>query len=41
MMKLILHLEEIPSPDHAADALAIAYCHSSHSVTERYYQTGK
>lgn len=41
MIKLILQLEEIPSPDHAADALAIAYCHSSHFVTERYFKAGK
>jgi crossover junction endodeoxyribonuclease RuvC len=41
MIKLILHLDEIPSPDHAADALALAYCHSSRSVTERYYKAGK
>jgi len=32
MIKAILHLEEIPRPDDAADALAIALCHA-HSIT--------
>ena len=30
MVKAILHLEEIPTPDHAADALAVAICHAHH-----------
>jgi len=29
MVKLLLGLPEIPSPDHAADALAIAICHAN------------
>jgi len=29
MVKLILGLPEIPSPDHAADALAAAICHAN------------
>jgi crossover junction endodeoxyribonuclease RuvC len=29
MTKIILNLQEIPKPDDAADALAIAVCHSS------------
>ena len=29
MIKLLLNLEEIPRPDDAADALAVAICHSS------------
>jgi crossover junction endodeoxyribonuclease RuvC len=29
MVQLILGLAEIPSPDHAADALAIAICHAN------------
>lgn len=29
MVKLLLNLKEIPKPDDAADALAIAICHSS------------
>ncbi|MBN2533288.1 MAG: crossover junction endodeoxyribonuclease RuvC [Spirochaetales bacterium] len=41
MIKIILQLKEIPSPDHAADALAIAYCHSSHSIMERFMKMGK
>lgn len=28
MVKAILHLDEIPRPDDAADALAVAICHS-------------
>ena len=28
MVRLLLHLPEIPSPDHAADALAVALCHA-------------
>ena len=28
MVKLLLNLSEIPSPDHAADALAVAICHA-------------
>ena len=28
MVKLLLKLKEIPRPDHAADALAIAICHA-------------
>ena len=27
MVKLLLNLEEIPKPDDAADALAVAICH--------------
>ena len=28
MVKAILRLDEIPAPDHAADALAVAICHA-------------
>jgi crossover junction endodeoxyribonuclease RuvC len=28
MVKAILHLDEIPGPNHAADALAVAICHA-------------
>ncbi len=28
MVRLLLHLPELPSPDHAADALAVAICHA-------------
>jgi crossover junction endodeoxyribonuclease RuvC len=31
MVRLILHLSEIPKPDDAADALAIAICHAHSS----------
>ena len=37
MLKMIFGLSEIPSPDHAADALAIAFCHSNClTVTAQY-----
>jgi crossover junction endodeoxyribonuclease RuvC len=29
MVRLLLGLSEIPSPDHAADALAVAICHAN------------
>ena len=28
MVKILLNLSEIPQPDHAADALAVAICHA-------------
>jgi crossover junction endodeoxyribonuclease RuvC len=31
MVRLLLNLQEIPSPDHAADALAVAICHAHRS----------
>jgi crossover junction endodeoxyribonuclease RuvC len=31
MLKLILKLPEAPEPDHAADALAAAFCHLNHT----------
>ncbi len=31
VLKMIFRLKEIPSPDHAADALAAAFCHASYS----------
>jgi len=34
MVKVLLHLKEIPTPDDAADALAIAICHQ-HSAKMR------
>ena len=30
MMKTLLNLEDIPRPDDAADALALAWCHAAH-----------
>jgi crossover junction endodeoxyribonuclease RuvC len=33
MVRVILSLKEIPKPDDAADALAVAICHS---MTARY-----
>jgi len=35
MVQKILRLEEIPRPDDAADALAIAYCHIASTRLER------
>lgn len=35
MVKVILNLDELPRPDHAADALAVAICHArSHKILE-------
>lgn len=35
MVKLLLRFKEIPRPDHAADALAIAICHArSHKILQ-------
>ena len=31
MVKMLMKLEEIPRPDHAADALAVAICHANSS----------
>lgn len=36
MVKLLLGLKEIPSPDDVADALAIALCHLNSYVMENY-----
>lgn len=33
MVQQLLGLEKAPSPDHAADALAAAICHTTHSVS--------
>ena len=30
MVQMLLHLERIPKPDDAADALAVALCHAQH-----------
>ncbi len=35
MVKAILNLDEIPTPDHAADALAVAICHALAPPLER------
>ena len=31
MVKALLALPEMPRPDHAADALAVALCHADHA----------
>jgi crossover junction endodeoxyribonuclease RuvC len=33
MVQALLALPEAPSPDHAADALAVAICHANHAPT--------
>jgi crossover junction endodeoxyribonuclease RuvC len=40
MVKAILHLEDIPRPDDAADALAVAICHCHAYRYKRLEQTG-
>jgi len=36
MVQILLTLDEIPHPDDAADALAVALCHGqSHAFAER------
>ncbi len=37
MVRALLTLEEIPKPDDAADALAVAICHLHHSRAESVY----
>jgi crossover junction endodeoxyribonuclease RuvC len=41
MLKLILGLTEVPEPDHAADALAIAMCDINRSDVLAVYATGR
>lgn len=42
MVRLLLHLEDIPKPDDAADALAVAICHAhSFSTALRVAQGSK
>jgi crossover junction endodeoxyribonuclease RuvC len=31
MVQAVLGLAELPRPDHAADALAVAICHANHA----------
>ncbi len=35
MVKTIFHLDAVPRPDDAADALAVAFCHSASRVMHR------
>ena len=35
MVQAMLSLPEIPTPDHAADALAVAICHANHAPLSR------
>jgi crossover junction endodeoxyribonuclease RuvC len=39
MVKAILKLKEIPTPDDAADALALALCHSQRRRVENIGKT--
>ena len=36
MVKIICRLPEIPEPDHASDALAIAICHANYSFRNKH-----
>ena len=36
MVRLLLNLREIPTPDHAADALAVAICHAHRARLKIY-----
>ena len=38
MVKILLHLKEIPRPDDTADALAIALCHSARRTFDNHSQ---
>jgi crossover junction endodeoxyribonuclease RuvC len=40
MVKLILGLDELPAPDDAADALAVAICHVQHAGFSESIETG-
>jgi crossover junction endodeoxyribonuclease RuvC len=35
MVKMLLSLPELPTPNHAADALAVAICHANHGPLAR------
>jgi crossover junction endodeoxyribonuclease RuvC len=35
MVKQVLNLEQLPSPDHASDALAAAICFATHALDGR------
>jgi crossover junction endodeoxyribonuclease RuvC len=35
MVQTLLSLDELPRPDHAADALAVAICHANHAPMAR------
>jgi crossover junction endodeoxyribonuclease RuvC len=35
MVQVLLRLPEVPRPDHAADALAVAICHANHAPLAR------
>jgi crossover junction endodeoxyribonuclease RuvC len=41
MLKMILGLAEVPSPDHASDALAMALCHINRSSVLTSYSSGR
>jgi crossover junction endodeoxyribonuclease RuvC len=41
VMKMLLGLTELPSPDHAADALAAAFCHAGVSAFRRQVDARK
>jgi crossover junction endodeoxyribonuclease RuvC len=41
VMRMLLGLAELPSPDHAADALAAAFCHAGVSAFRRQLEAGR
>ena len=41
LVRIILNLKEAPTPDHAADALAAAICHSHQSTLRRLIEAGE
>ena len=42
MVQVLLKLKELPQPDHAADALALAICHArSHKMVQLRQQFEK
>ncbi|MDH5506241.1 MAG: crossover junction endodeoxyribonuclease RuvC [Anaerolineae bacterium] len=40
MVRTLLHLDEIPQPDDAADALAVAICHLHSAKARALFETG-
>ncbi len=40
MTRVLLGLQEIPRPDHAADALAVAICHATRGAAQRKLGVG-
>jgi len=41
VLKIIFNLKEIPNPDHAADALAAAFCHANFSEFQSHVSASR